>query len=131
MGYLRRIALTAALLILIVSFHSEQIRAAEAEEPLDETEASVHFGSAFYEEYEGQRFNIGLYIESAVPFGEYSLTMTYDPALMEYVSGAVSGGGGQVTISGVADSGYVKTLYLPKVHSAELQLSPENKKQVS
>ncbi len=110
MGYLRRIALTAALLILIVSFHSEQIRAAEAEEPLDETEASVHFGSAFYEEYEGQRFNIGLYIESAVPFGEYSLTMTYDPALMEYVSGAVSGGGGQVTISGVADSGYVKTL---------------------
>lgn len=112
MEYLRKMILAAALLVLTVSVPSGQVFAAEVEEPLEEeeTEAYVHFGSASYVEYEGQLFNIGLYIESAVSFGEYSLTMTYDPAFMEYVSGAVSGGDGQATISGVADGGYVKAL---------------------
>lgn len=72
--------------------------------------ANAHFGSEYYVRTDGATFNIGLYLESEEAFGDYSVTMSYDPSIMEYVSGASAGGDGSVTISGTANGNAVKTL---------------------
>ena len=73
-------------------------------------EATTHFGSRGYSKIQGEQFNIGLYLESDEIFGDYTITMTYDANIIEYVSGATEGGGGSITLSGTANSGYVKVL---------------------
>lgn len=74
-------------------------------------EALAHFGSDSYSIVEGEEFDIGLYIVSQESdIGEYSLTMTYNPHIMEYMYGAEYGGDGTVTISGVANEKQVKVL---------------------
>ena len=74
-------------------------------------EAVAHFGSDYYSKVEGEEFNIGLYLVSQESLiEEYSLTMTYNPQIMEYMYGADSGGDGTITISGVAGKNQVKEL---------------------
>lgn len=75
-------------------------------------EANAHFGSAAYAKYTGETFPVGVYLESETAFVEYSIMLSYDPAYVEYVSGAQSGGGGTVLLNGVFEggSGYVKTM---------------------
>lgn len=75
-------------------------------------EANAHFGSAAYAKYTGETFPVGVYLESETAFVEYSIILSYDPAYVEYVSGAQSGGGGTVLLNGVFEggSGYVKTM---------------------
>ncbi len=73
-------------------------------------EANAHFGSPGYNKIQGELFNIGLYLESEEAFGDYSITMTYDANIIEYVSGATEGGDGSIRLSGTANGGYVKVL---------------------
>lgn len=73
-------------------------------------EANAHFGSEGYNKIQGELFNIGLYLESEEAFGDYSITMTYDANIIEYVSGATEGGDGSIRLNGTANGGYVKVL---------------------
>lgn len=73
-------------------------------------EAAAHFGSEGYSKVQGEQFNIGLYLESEEAFAAYSITMTYDANILEYVSGATEGGDGSITLSGTENEGYVKVL---------------------
>lgn len=97
----KKISMAVLIAILLCIVQPVTVKAAEAE---------AHFGSNYYAKAEGESFNIGLYLEAEEGFLDYSLTMTYDPNIIEYVSGAVSGGDGSVTISGAAENGYVKVL---------------------
>lgn len=75
-------------------------------------EANSHFGSESYAKYTGETFNVGVYLESEAAFSEYYIMLSYDPAYVEYVSGALSGGEGTVLLGGIYEegSGYVKTM---------------------
>lgn len=75
-------------------------------------EANAHFGSVSYTHYTGEIFNLGVYMDSAEAFTEYSIILSYDPARVEYVSGALSGGEGTVVLGGVFEGGtdFVKTM---------------------
>lgn len=75
-------------------------------------EANSHFGSESYAKYTGETFNVGVYLESEAAFTEYYIMLSYDPAYVEYVSGAISGGEGTVLLGGIYEegSGYVKTM---------------------
>ena len=72
--------------------------------------ANAHFGSDSYVRDEGEYFNIGLYIEASEGMSSYSLTMTYDPAILHYEEGANQHGEGYVVINGTSTDGYVKQL---------------------
>ncbi len=75
-------------------------------------EANAHFGSISYTHSTGEVFNLGVYMDSAEAFTEYSIILSYDPARVEYVSGAISGGEGTVVLGGVFEGGtdFVKTM---------------------
>lgn len=75
-------------------------------------EANAHFGSISYTHSTGEVFNVGVYMDSAEVFTEYSIILSYDPARVEYVSGALSGGEGTVVLGGVFEggTGFVKTM---------------------
>lgn len=75
-------------------------------------EANAHFGSISYTHSTGEIFNVGVYMDSAEEFTEYSIILSYDPARVEYVSGAISGGEGTVVLGGVYEGGtsFVKTM---------------------
>ncbi len=75
-------------------------------------EANAHFGSISYTHYTGEIFNLGVYMDSVEAFTEYSIILSYDPARVEYVSGAISGGEGTVVLGGVFEGGtdFVKTM---------------------
>ena len=75
-------------------------------------EANAHFGSLSYTHSTGEVFNLGVYMDSAEAFTEYSIILSYDPARVEYVSGALSGGEGTVVLGGVFEGGtdFVKTM---------------------
>lgn len=75
-------------------------------------EANAHFGSISYTHSTGEVFNVGVYMDSAEAFTEYSIILSYDPARVEYVSGALSGGEGTVVLGGVYEggTGFVKTM---------------------
>lgn len=100
----RKFPAAVILLAVIVLFiDSAVVRAAEA---------NAHFGSASYVHYTEEVFNVGVYLESAEAFTEYSIILSYDPTYVEYVSGALSGGEGTVVLGGNFEegSGYVKTM---------------------
>ncbi len=78
--------------------------------PVKAAGASVTFGSESYVRDAGENFNIGVYVRSEEAAGDYRVVLHYDENYLEYVSGAESGGGGSVTITGTDDDGYVKTL---------------------
>ena len=67
----------------------------------------VTFGSGSYDTENGQSFQIGVYVgpTDEMPIGEYTVTLTYDPNMLEYVGGAESGGGGTVTIHNRSEDG--------------------------
>lgn len=76
-------------------------------------DGAVSFGSAYYTPAGNSNFNIGVYVNStdAVPLGAYSVTLTYDPNVIEYVGGASSGGNGSITINGTSlDGGRSQTM---------------------
>lgn len=75
-------------------------------------EANAHFGSISYTHSTGEVFNVGVYMDSAEAFTEYTIILSYDPARVEYVSGAISGGEGTVVLGGVYEGGtdFVKTM---------------------
>lgn len=51
-------------------------------------DASVTFGSNWYEWEEGEIFPVGVYINGETGIGEYEVTIQYDTRHMEYVDGA-------------------------------------------
>lgn len=73
-------------------------------------EARAHFGSAYYEQEEGDVFNIGVYITAADWIGSYSMEVAYDPAIVEYISGGASEEGGVITLAGMADGTEAKNM---------------------
>ncbi len=83
--------------------------------PIKVTHAAGHirFGSESYSPNANENFNIGVYVESTdeVPMGSFSVTLTYDPNVIEYVGGASAGGNGSITINGASpDGGTVRTM---------------------
>ena len=87
--------MTVAVAFLIVCFSLVPAKTALAE-------GIVSFGSASYSPQGGSDFNIGVYIDKTddLAIGDYSITFTYDPNVMTYISGAESGGNGQVVVAG-------------------------------
>lgn len=69
----------ALLLIFMFSWNMETIYAAEA---------TVHYGSNWYNKRNNQTFPIGLYISSDEAIGTYHIELKYDQLRMDYVSGA-------------------------------------------
>ncbi len=57
-------------------------------EPVYAAEATVHYGSNWYNKRNGQTFPIGLYIDSNETIGTYHIELKYDQLRMNYVSGA-------------------------------------------
>ncbi len=102
MGEKRGIGLIAAFFVIAVILLPPV--------PVQAAETRVSFGSESYVRNAGENFNIGVYVRSEEAVGDFKVTMHYDENYLEYVSGAESGGGGNVTISGTDDNGYVKVL---------------------
>ncbi len=67
----------------------------------------VRFGSNSYAPNLNENFNVGVYAESTdeIPMGTFSITLTYDPNVIEYVGGASAGGNGTITINGASPDG--------------------------
>ena len=63
-------------------------------------DGEVTFGSGGYTPEDESTFNVGVYVGSTDErlVGDYTVNLTYDPNVLEYVSGAAEGGGGTVTI---------------------------------
>ena len=89
--------LTLALSILIVMIPAKVAHAS----------GIVRFGSANYTPAANSDFQVGVYIETTdeIPLGTYSVNITYDPALLTYVSGAETGGDGALLVMGASLDG--------------------------
>lgn len=65
-------------------------------------DATVTFGSNWYDNDTGETFPVGVYIRSENTAGNYNITIRYNPAILEYVSGAdgVDAANGILVLSG-------------------------------
>lgn len=74
------------------------------------SEATVHFGSNWYNKTNGQTYPIGLYIDSNETIGSYHIELKYDQLRMNYVSGAdeVDEENGILTFDGTGNGREVK-----------------------
>ncbi len=72
--------------------------------------AQNYYGSESYVQSYGETFNIGVYIESEDVVGDYEIHLSYDENYLQYVSGATTGGNGEILISGTANTSTLKVL---------------------
>lgn len=65
-------------------------------------DATVTFGSNWYDNDTGETFPVGVYIRSEGTAGNYNVTIRYNPSVVEYVSGAdgVDAANGILVLSG-------------------------------
>ncbi|MBR3039855.1 MAG: hypothetical protein IKI20_04280 [Lachnospiraceae bacterium] len=68
---------------------------------------AVTFGSISYAPLPDTDFPVGVYAQSndGLQVGTFSITLSYDPNVLTYVSGGTSGGNGTVTITGFSPDG--------------------------
>lgn len=73
-------------------------------------DASVTFGSNWYEWEEGEIFPVGVYINGESGIGKYEVTIQYDTRHMEYVDGAVEADieNGLLTLAGTGTDDNIK-----------------------
>ena len=97
---LKGIVMTSAIAFLVVFFALIPAKVVLAD-------GTVTLGSNSYSPQGGSDFNIGVYIDKTdeTAIGDYSITFTYDPNVMTYVSGAESGGNGQIVVAGRSADG--------------------------
>lgn len=70
-------------------------------------DASIVFGSAWYDKQDGEEFPIGVYINTSQGTGRFKVMMVYDTAHLEYVSGAALAdtANGRLELSGIGEPG--------------------------
>lgn len=81
----------------MVMFFSMVLRALAAE-------GSVTYGSSSYSPTQGENFQIGVYVKGSEAVGAYEFYLDYDASMLEYVSGADSGGGGRLKFVGYGNA---------------------------
>lgn len=89
-------------------------------------EGSVTYGSSSYSPTEGQEFQIGVYVNGSEAIGAYEFYLDYNADMMEYVSGADSGGGGRLKFTGYGDASsykYMLTFRAKKAGSSNVTIS--------
>lgn len=67
-------------------------------------EGSVTYGSGSYTATQGESFQVGVYVQGSEAIGSYEFYLDYNPDMMEYVSGADSGGAGRLKFVGYGNS---------------------------
>ncbi len=101
MWFRKTIITAACMTVVAVSFVPSSVYAADA---------AVIFGSDSYESESGTEFPVGVYIDGDSGIGYYRVEITYDPARLEYLGGATSGGDGKIIFEGNGDSERVSTM---------------------
>ena len=89
-------------------------------------EGSVTYGSSSYSPTEGQEFQIGVYVNGSEAIGAYEFYLDYNADMMEYISGADSGGGGRLKFTGYGDASsykYMLTFRAKKAGSSNVTIS--------
>ena len=89
-------------------------------------EGSVTYGSSSYSPTEGQEFQIGVYVNGSEAIGAYEFYLDYNADMMEYVSGADSGGGGRLKFTGYGDASsykYMLTFRAKRAGSSNVTIS--------
>ena len=67
-------------------------------------EGTVTYGSSSYSATEGKEFQVGVYVNGSEAIGAYDFYLDYNADMLEYVSGADSGGGGRLKFSGFGNA---------------------------
>lgn len=89
-------------------------------------EGSVTYGSSSYSPTEGQEFQVGVYVNGSEAIGAYEFYLDYDAEMMEYVSGADSGGGGRLKFVGYGNASsynYMLTFRAVKAGSSNITIT--------
>lgn len=89
-------------------------------------EGSVTYGSSSYSPTEGQEFQVGVYVNGSEAIGAYEFYLDYNADMLEYVSGADSGGGGRLKFVGygnAASYNYMLTFRATKAGSSNITIS--------
>lgn len=89
-------------------------------------EGSVTYGSSSYSPTEGQEFQVGVYVNGSEAIGAYEFYLDYNADMMEYVSGADSGGGGRLKFVGYGNASsynYMLTFRATKAGSSNISIS--------
>lgn len=86
-------------------------------------EGQVRFGSGQYTTKQGETFPIGVYVESTVGIGSYSLTLYYDSSVLEFVSGATLAEAGILYLDGAGtENGYQHMLSFRAIQSGDASI---------
>ncbi len=67
-------------------------------------EGSVTYGSTSYTATQGENFQVGVYVKGSEAIGAYEFYLDYNPDMIEYVSGADSGGAGRLKFVGYGNA---------------------------
>ncbi len=89
-------------------------------------EGSVTYGSSSYSPTEGQEFQVGVYVNGSEAIGAYEFYLDYNADMLEYVSGADSGGGGRLKFVGYGNASsynYMLTFRATKAGSSNITIS--------
>lgn len=89
-------------------------------------EGSVTYGSASYSPTEGQEFQVGVYVNGSEAIGAYEFYLDYNADMLEYVSGADSGGGGRLKFVGYGNASsynYMLTFKAKTAGSSNISIS--------
>ncbi len=107
----------AVMLLVVFFFQSSFILAAEG---------SVTYGSTSYTATQGENFQVGVYVKGSEAIGAYEFYLDYNPDMMEYVSGADSGGAGRLKFVGYGNASsysYMLTFRAISAGSATISIS--------
>ena len=89
-------------------------------------EGTVTYGSSSYSATEGKEFQVGVYVNGSEAIGAYDFYLDYNADMLEYVSGADSGGGGRLKFSGfgnAASYNYMLTFRALKAGSLNITIN--------
>jgi len=92
-------------------------------------EATVTFGSNWYEKEKDETFPVGVYIRTESGVGDYNVTITYNPLRLKYISGAneVDEENGILTLSGTYGNTEIKYwLKFQALSGGDTELTVEN-----
>lgn len=117
MKNIRKCIYIAVMLFVLLFFQKSFVLAAEG---------SVTYGSTSYTATQGENFQVGVYVKGSEAIGAYEFYLDYNPDMMEYVSGADSGGAGRLKFVGYGNSSsysYMLTFRAISAGSATISIS--------